>query len=762
MATAAPARKRHWKRWLIIITTLLVVFLLVVAFLLPYLLKRTIETHSEEWIDRKITIDRIVLNPFTLRYAITGFTCYEPLSEQVFVSWKEVSVRADLWSGYRNNAWRFTRVRLIDPYVHLLQNGDRFNFSDLMELGGAEDPKATPDSSAPVHFSMADIVLSNGRIDYQSDLLAAPVGVRALEATSNLISSDNARMDFALGFDLEAGGRMDGGFMIDTEQARYGIEAHLRTFDLAQLTPYLKDFFECQAFTGSMDLDLNLLDSYADTTSLAVSADLVLNSLRLTDPNGDPLIAVKKAAAGLDTLVAKDQRIDVGEVLLDGADLRFVMLTDGTDNWTRLLKLDTTAAAGTDSATTQLQVSESNVFVMLADYLSYLGEQIVASDYTARTLALTNGRVDFEDHTPAQPLRYVISSLQLAANRITSEQESGKVTASAVLQETGTLSADALFDPRNLRNVTVDLTVNDLALNHLDAYGRWYAAHPLEDGLLDYVTRTVVQDGRIESQNSLRVDKLKVGKKVDEHDPEIFVLPLRLAAGLLKDKDGVVELDVPVTGDLNDPEFKPWPIVWQVFKNLIVKAATAPGRLLMRAFEGVDEEDLERVRFTHLQAAPNAPQTKTLKQLAKALANKPELTVDLVPIVDAAAEAREVAVFHAKQAFLFPDKPAIDAADSARIAELSARDSAFTAYMEGRTATMGGRSLHDRALALLGAAEAERIAGEIEYARREHVMQLLLAEGVPATRVRYREGTAEELAGQRGVPGYRFVWDVGE
>ena len=54
MATAAPARKRHWKRWLIIITTLLVVFLLVVAFLLPYLLKRTIETHSEEWIDRKI------------------------------------------------------------------------------------------------------------------------------------------------------------------------------------------------------------------------------------------------------------------------------------------------------------------------------------------------------------------------------------------------------------------------------------------------------------------------------------------------------------------------------------------------------------------------------------------------------------------------------------------------------------------------------------------------------------------------------------
>jgi hypothetical protein len=193
-----------------------------------------------------------------------------------------------------------------------------------------------------------------------------------------------------------------------------------------------------------------------------------------------------------------------------------------------------------------------------------------------------------------------------------------------------------------------------------------------------------------------------------------------------------------------------------------VKAATAPGRLLVRAFEGADESDLERVRFAYMQPSPAKAQEKTLKQLVSALNAKPELTVDLVPIVDAEAEAQEVAVFHAKQAFLFPEKPIIEGADSARIAELSARDSAFTAYVEGRTASLAGKSLHDRCLALLGAAEAERIAGEIEYARRESTMQFLLEQGVTPARVRYRDGTAEELAGQRGVPGYRFVYDVGE
>ncbi|MEZ4789677.1 MAG: DUF748 domain-containing protein [Flavobacteriales bacterium] len=757
--TDRTAGSNSRRRWLVAFGVFTIVILLVTTLFLPYLLKRYIESHSEAWINRRVTIDHIVLNPFTFRYAITGVTCYEPQSEEVFVSWKSISVRSDLWKGFQENTWRFTGLRIEEPYFHIVQNGDRFNFSDLLELGG--DETAAPDTSAPVRFSMEDIVLRDGRLAYKSDVLAAPVGLRQLHATCTVISSERARMDFGLGFDLSDGGRLDGGFMLDTEHSLYAIDAELKAFAVPQLLPYLQDFFASKDLVGELDLKLSLLDSYADSVSLKLSGGLELRNVELIDPNGDKLFGLKRAQARLDTLVAVDQRVEMGEVVLDGVDLKFVMLADGTDNWTRLLKLDSTAVAG-DSTSTQLQASESNVFLILADYISYLGEQIVASEYTAKRLALTNSAVHFEDNTPAQPFRYDITAITVSANRITSDDEAGRVTASAVLQETGRLKGDAIFDPRNIRNVKLDLTVDDLALNHLDAYGRWYAAHPLDDGRLQYVTKTVVQDGRIDSQNHLRVDKMKVGRRVDEHDPEIFVLPLRLAVGLLKDVNGVVELDVPVKGDLKDPEFKVWPIVWKVLKNLLVKAASAPGRLLMRAFEGVDESDLERVRFAYLQPAPGDQQKRTLEQLVSALKSKPEITVDLVPLVDVLAEAREVAVFHAKQAFLFPGKATIDGADSLHVAELSVRDTAFTAYVEQRTASMDGRSVHDRCLGLLGATEAERIVGEIEYARRESTMQFLLARGVPAGRVRYREGTAEELAGQRGVPGYRFVYDVGD
>jgi len=741
---------------LIIAFSALIVLLVVIAFLFPYILKRHIEANSEAWIGRKVTIDLIVLNPFTFKYGVYGLSCYEPKSDVVFVSWKEVSVRTDLWEGFQKQHWRFNKVRITDPYFHIVQNGDRFNFSDLMELGGTDTVPST-DTSSSVVFTMDDILLSGGRIDYDSDLLRAPVQVTGLEAQCSRITSELARMDFDLGLDLVSGGRLDADFMIDPSVSAYGVNAELKGFQLPQVLPYLQDFFDCKSLTGTMDLRLNVLDNYADTTSLQLSAGLALDQLELTDPGGKPLFALEHANASLDTMVASTGLIQVGRVLVDGADVHFIMLPDGTDNWTRHLKLDS-AAAGEEGA--QLQASEGNVFVMLADYVSYLGQQMIASEYTADSLALVRSAVHFEDHAPALPFRYAITDINVASQRVTSDQQEGIIRAGATLNGTGRLSADAVFDPGDLRNVVVDLTVEGLELAHLDPYVRWYAAHPMEDGVLRFNTTTSIFEGQLDSQNHLRVDKLKVGRKVDEHDPEITVLPLRLAVGLLKDVNGVVELDIPVQGDLNDPRFKVWPIVWQVFKNLIVKAATAPARLLVRAFAGADEADLERVRFDHLQFAPGKGQEKTLRQLVGALKAKPELTVDLVPIVDERSEVQEVAVFKAKQAFLFGEKNTLTAADSARIAELGTRDSLFTAFVEQRTPTMVGRSLHERAVSLAGAEACTAIARELEAARREHVMQFLLSEGIPAERVRFRDGTVEELAGQRGVPGYRFIYDV--
>ncbi len=750
-------RARWLRRWYIW-AGVLVFALLVTAFLFPYLLKRYIEAHSEEWIARKVTIGSIVLNPFSGVYAVKDFTCYEPQSDQVFISFQKLGVKADLWSGYRTGNWRFWQAELRDPTIRVVQDHERFNFSDLLELGASEET-APAQASTEARFEVVDLVISGGRIDYSSDVLNQPVGIRDLNVSCTRISSAQAVMRFAVGFGLVRGGAVDGGFTINTEQGNYAVEARLRAFALAQLLPYLQDFMDCSLLRGEADLDLAVTDSYSDSSDLALSAALNIRNLQLNGPDSASLLRVAKLRAELDTLLAAQQRFEVGEVLMDGADVRFVLLNNGQDNWTRLLKLASDSAENGYGAPV---ASESNVFVMLADYISYLGAQFVASEYSARSVELTHCAVHFEDYTPRMPFRYDITELALAANSVSSDQEAGRITTTAVLNGAGQLTGTAVFDPGDLRNVTVDLGVEGLRLAPFDPYSRWYAAHPLESGLLNYRTRTAIQGGTIDSKNALLIDRLKFGKKTTDHDTGIYVLPLRLAAGLLKDAKGLVELDVPVEGDLEDPSFRVWPIVWQVLKNLIVKAATAPAKLLMRAVGGTDARALEEVRFEYVQAVPANEQWKTLDQLARALKAKPELRADLVPVLDRRAEEQETALFMAKRRFLFAAAEALTTADSLRIRELPNSDSAFVAFVEAATPNGAGRSLQDRCSDLVGPRAVTALQADIEYARREHVMQYLLGKGVPPSQVTYREGTPEETAGFIGQPGYRFVYDAQE
>lgn len=755
-AGAAPGPRRLRLVWAIGAVVLLVLGL--AAFFFPFLLKRFIEKHSVEWIGRRVTIDRIVLNPFTFTYAVKGVTCYEPGSDEVFVSWRNIAVKSDLIDGFRNNHWRFRKLRIIDPYVHVAQQGDRFNFSDLLEMGsdGPTDTTATE----PVQFSLEDIELSGGRIVYASDILKAPVAISGLQATCNRITSESARMDFDLGLSIDGGGRLDGGFEIDTERSLYAVRAELKEFTLAQLLPYLQDFMHTTTLQGQLDLGLDLADSWADTSALAVSGNLSLDGFGITDGEGAPLITMRQGQVVLDTLNARTQSFKLSRMAIDGLATRFQQWPDGSNTWTKVLKLDSTTTG--DSTTTALAAAPSNIFVMLADYIRMLGQEFVASQYTADSLLLTDGAVEFEDFTPEKPFRYTLDRMDIRSSRITTAAGTADFTASARLNQRGMLTSTFRFDPKDFRNVAATLEVKDLSLPDLDAYSRWYAAHPITSGLLAYQGTTTIQNGKLDSQNHLAADNLRFGKKVAVHDTGIYILPLRLGTALLRDVNGRIDLDIPVTGDLNDPQFKPWPIVWKVLKNLVVKAAAAPVKLVGGLVGGQEEGgSVEEVRFASLSAALGKEQQRPLDALAALLKEKPELGAALVSVTDMREQAGEWAAKRMKMAFLGLAAP-LAKEDSLRVEGLSLRDSSFTAFLNGRAPGTAGQPGRQRCLAAVGQEAAMQAVEATEQQRQEAVRQYLAKAGIAPGRIIFRNGTEEELAGFIGAPGFRFVVDVGE
>lgn len=755
-----PPLMRRLRRVLFVLLPALTVLLLMLAFLAPYLLKRYIEAHCEEWIGRKVTIGSLVLNPFTGTFAVNGLACSEPDGAARFVAWQRASVKWDLWALWNDGHWRFHNIELVEPYVHVAQRGARFNFSDLLELGG-DAPQDAADTGH-TRFDLENMRVTGGEVVYDSDVLKAPVSAAGLNVGCNRISSESAKMDFDLAFRLSTGGAVDGKFTIDTEKALYGIDALFSRIDLSAALPYLKDLLDCKALTGELDLDLNLIDSWTDTSALALRAELGVDGLEITDPESERLAAIGSARVKLDTLTARDHRFELRTVSIDSVFARYEMFKDSTDNWSRLMRSATTGGPATADTASVASASTSNVFVLLAQYISTLAKEFIANEYTADSLNFNHGSVAFVDHTMAQPFRYSLDDLSLLSTRVSTADSMAQLACSARLNGAGTLTGSLRIDPKTFKDFTAMAAVEQFVLRDLDPYMQWYAAHPVEDGVLGYSGTTSVRNGHIDSGNAIRIDRMKLGKKVDEHAEHITVLPLRLGVSLLKDRHGIIELDLPVSGDINDPEFKPWPLVWKVLKNLVMKAVTAPVSMVARAVDGVDPKELEVVRFGPLQTSLGKPQRKALDELAKVLQAKPELRVSLVPVMDDRINTDALAIFRAKSLMVYGEAKTLGASDTTAIEALSLTDSSFVRFMDERSPTTVGRAAAERCAAIVGASNLQQEVASNERTRQQLVAQYLISVGVPPERASIRPGTPQEIGTYKGDPGYRFVYGVAD
>ena len=177
--------------------------------------------------------------------------------------------------------------------------------------------------------------------------------------------------------------------------------------------------------------------------------------------------------------------------------------------------------------------------------------------------------------------------------------------------------------------------VRDLELPPLSPYAIKYAGHGIERGKLSVdVAYLIKPDGQLTASNQVVLNQLVFGDKV-EGAPNS--LPVRLAVALLADRNGVIDINLPVSGSLNDPQFRLGPVIFKVIVNLIGKALTAPFTLLASAFGGGGDE-LSQVAFANGSAALLPAATGGLDKVAKALADRPMLKMTVVGTANLATE----------------------------------------------------------------------------------------------------------------------------
>ena len=169
------------------------------------------------------------------------------------------------------------------------------------------------------------------------------------------------------------------------------------------------------------------------------------------------------------------------------------------------------------------------------------------------------------------------------------------------------------------------MSYRGIELTGVTPYSGHFAGYKIAKGKLTVDLKYHIENRQLTASHHIVVDQLQLGDKVDS--PDAVNLPLKLAVSLLKDRNGVIDLDLPVTGSLDDPQFKIAPIIWKVFVNILEKAVTAPFALLGSLFGG--GPDLQFVDFQPGAAELDPAAVAKAQSMVKALDARPQLKIEI-------------------------------------------------------------------------------------------------------------------------------------
>lgn len=248
-------------------------------------------------------------------------------------------------------------------------------------------------------------------------------------------------------------------------------------------------------------------------------------------------------------------------------------------------------------------------------------------EFTARIgrVDLTNGEVEYSDF-------YVRPNYSAHLTDVNGSVGALSTTSAGPFEFTARVGGAAPVDIRGTvnpfaRELALDLTgkAAGVDLPPLTPYSAKYAGYGIEKGKLSLSVSYKVENRRLTASNRLVLDQLTFGAR--EESPTATTLPVLLLVSLLKDANGVIDLDLPIAGTLDDPEFSIWRVVLKIIVNLLTKAVTSPFALLGAATGG--GEQLAFVEFAPGSAALAPAAATKLETLARALAARPGLRLDI-------------------------------------------------------------------------------------------------------------------------------------
>lgn len=489
--------------------------------------------------------------------------------------------------------WSVSLAKLSLNAAHLSLADRSVTPAVTLEVGplqlAAQGYSTTP--GQPVRFDLASGIGRRGHLDSQGSLLLAPL--------SGSVSLD------------------------------------LQRFDLTALQPYIDRQMAITLYRGTLGVRGMLVmlppavGAHAQSP-LRVSGEVDLQNFATRDRLTHADFITGQAVQLLDVRYQSlPDALQIGTVRVRGLNGRVVIGRDGSLNLTTMLRpVNAPAPSASSASAAAVRAPSARVVASTASAAGKAAAKAPSMPIRIGRIEVSGSAANFADLSVQPNFSAAIEGLHGSIVGLSSDPSSrARVQLAGAINRYAPVTIDGRINVLSAQTFTdLAMSFQNIDLPLFNPYSGKFAGYSIAQGKLTTQMHYHVENRQLNATHHIVIDQLEFGPATDSK--QAVPLPIKLAAALLKDRNGVITLDLPVGGSLNDPTFRIGPIVWKVFVGLVRHIVTAPFSWLGSLFGG-DGARLAYVDFAPGSAALDDADAHKLAQLAQALVQRPQLRLDI-------------------------------------------------------------------------------------------------------------------------------------
>jgi uncharacterized protein involved in outer membrane biogenesis len=456
-----------------------------------------------------------------------------------------------------------------------------------------------------------------------------------LDIERGLLEARDVTLDMARAIPLKAsfqvrqGGRFEAAGRVIPKQSSGKLDLKLVGLSLKPFAPYVNRFARLNLRSGAASTRGKL--AFAEAKSgmkLDYDGGFAVDDLAITEEETEEaFLGWKKLGSDNLEFSLGPDRLHMDELVATNPFGKVIIFEDKTINFKRVLRSNGATAHEAGAAEVQAPKPAADQEAPPAFPLSISRLRIVEANAEFADLSLTP-----QFGTRMHGLSGVVTGLS------TDSQTTAQVELDGKVDDFGSARVRGSIQPFRATDFTdLTLTFRNLEMANLTPYSGKFAGRRIDSGKLSVDLEYKIKQRQLAGENKFVINKLKLGERVDS--PDAMKLPLDLAIALLEDSNGIIDIDLPISGSLDDPQFSYGKIIWKAIVNVLTKLVTAPFRVLGKLL-GVSSEKLEAVTFDPGSSKLLPPEQEKLKMLGEAMAKRPALTLTLEPGYDPVADRR--------------------------------------------------------------------------------------------------------------------------